>query len=202
MSDTNPRSPPNRFHGRVGDGRHQCAQPGCRARGEFRAPDPYGEPSGFDGPGAYRWLCFDHVREFNAGYNFFDGMSREEIEDAQTPSSGWATETRAFTSGGVDTPPKWRDFNDPLEAISARFRGKIDQAMPKQRTDGKRLSGEDRKALGILKLDENADRRALRTRYTELLRKFHPDHNGGDRAYEKALQAVVEAYQQLRRVIG
>ena len=72
------------------------------------------------------------------------------------------------------------------------------QAMPKQRTDGKRLSGEDRKALDILKLDENADRRALRTRYTELLRKFHPDHNGGDRAYEKALQAVVEAYQQLR----
>ena len=129
-------------------------------------------------------------------------MSREEIEDAQTPSSGWATESRAFTSGGVDTPPKWRDFNDPLEAISARFRGKIDQAMPKQRTDGKRLSPDDRKALGILKLDENADRRALRTRYTELLRKFHPDHNGGDRAHEKALQAVVEAYQQLRRVIG
>ena len=46
-------------------------------------------------------------------------MSREEIEDAQTPSSGWATETRAFTGGGVDSPPKWRDFNDPLEAISA-----------------------------------------------------------------------------------
>ena len=28
---------------------------------------------------------------------------------------------------------------------------------------------------------------------------FHPDRNGGDRAHESALQAVVEAYQHLRR---
>jgi hypothetical protein len=176
----------------------RCAHPGCREDGEFRAPDRFGEQANFDGPGRFRWLCFDHVREFNASYNFFDGMSREEIEDAQVPFAGWATETRAFTNGGVDSPPKWRDFHDPLDAISARFRAR----MPKARNDGKRLSDEDRKALTILKLDENADRNALRTRYTELVRKFHPDHNGGDRAYEHALQAVVEAYQRLRSVIG
>lgn len=188
----------DRFHGRVGDGRMRCSQPGCIAPGEFRAPDPYGAPSGFDGPGAYRWLCFDHVREFNAGYNFFDGMSREEIEAAQTPFGGWATESRAFTSGGVDSPPKWRDFHDPLDAIAARFRA----AMPAERTDGKQLSAEDRRALSLLALDINADRRSLRLRYTELVRRYHPDHNGGDRGHEKALQAVVEAYQRLRRVLG
>ena len=195
MSD---KRSPNRFHGRVGDGRAGCAHPGCRAPGEFRAPDIYGAASGFDGPGSYRWLCFDHVREFNAAYNFFNGMSREEIEDAQTPFAGWATETRAFTRGGVDSPPKWSDFHDPLDAISARFRARQDARTPKEREDGKRLSDEDRKALDLLKLDINADRRALRQRYTALVRQYHPDHNGGDRAHEKALQAVVEAYQRLR----
>jgi hypothetical protein len=190
----NSRPPPNRFHGRVGDGRALCAHPGCREPGEFRAPDLYGATSGFDGPGSYRWLCFEHVREFNGSYNFFNGMSREEIENAQTPFAGWATETRAFTSGGVDSPPRWRDFHDPLDAIAARFRARI----PKERTDGKPLSDEDRKALDVLKLDINADRRALRQRYTMLVRQYHPDHNGGDRTHEKALQAVVEAYQRLR----
>ncbi|MBN9011299.1 MAG: DnaJ domain-containing protein, partial [Rhizobiales bacterium] len=45
----------------------------------------------------------------------------------------------------------------------------------------------------------NADRKGLRTRYSELVRKFHPDRNGGDRSMEKALQEVIAAYQQLKR---
>jgi DnaJ domain len=198
LSDNPPRKPTNRFHGRVEGVGQRCAHPNCREEGEFRAPDPFGGQSNFDGPGSYRWLCFDHVREFNATYNFFNGMSREEIEEAQTPFAGWASETRAFTNGGVDNPPKWRDFHDPLDAISARFRAHQSARMPAERTDGKRLSDEDRKALDIFKLDINTDRRAIRQRYTELVRKFHPDHNGGDRAHEKALQVVVEAYHRLR----
>lgn len=194
LSEPPPRKAANRFHGRIGDGRDGCAHPGCSASGEFRAPDVHGAASGFDGPGSYRWLCFDHVREFNAAYNFFTGMSREEIEDAQAPFAGWATETRAFMNGGVDSPPKWRDFHDPLDAISARFRAKV----PKERSDGRRLSEADRKAFAVLALDINADRRALRMRYTDLARTYHPDHNGGDRGHEKELQAVLEAYQRLR----
>jgi DnaJ-domain-containing protein 1 len=121
-------------------------------------------------------------------------MSREEIENAQMPFAGWGTETRVFSQGGVDSPPKWSDFHDPLDAISARFRSGI----PKERSDGKRLSGEDRAALNTLGLTEEADRKALRSRYSELVRKYHPDRNGGDRRFEKKLQAVVEAYQILR----
>jgi curved DNA-binding protein CbpA len=59
-------------------------------------------------------------------------------------------------------------------------------------------SAGDRKALKVLGLSVDADRTALRTRYAELVRKFHPDRNGGDRTHEKALQAVIEAYQSLK----
>lgn len=186
-----------RFHGRVGDGSQRCAQPGCTAPGEFRAPSEEGPRSGFDGPGAWRWLCFDHVREFNSHYNFFRSMSQEEIEAAQSPFSAWPGESRAFTQGGVDSPPRWRDFKDPLDAISARFRSR----MPPVRDDGRALSDEDRRAFAVLALDINADRRALRLRYTALVRRYHPDHNGGDRSFETRLQAVVEAYQRLRLLI-
>ncbi len=109
------------------------------------------------------------------------------------PAAGWASESRAFSAGGVDSPPKWSDFHDPLDAISARFRDRM-----KERSDQRPLTAEDRRALKILGLDENADRKALRTHYSELVRKYHPDRNGGDRTFEKKLQAVVEAYQLLR----
>jgi hypothetical protein len=126
-------------------------------------------------------------------------MSAEEIDEAQRPYSGWGSETRAFSSAGTTgtPPPRWADFNDPLDAIGARFKEHMAQDAP--RADGKPLSSADRSAMKTLGLAMDADRRALRTRYTELVRRFHPDHNGGDRAHEKALQDVIAAYNHLRK---
>lgn len=180
-----------RFHGRVEGGR-PCAYPGCAEPGEFRAPASDGRRPDFDGPGDWRFFCLDHVRAFNTGYNYFQGMSTEEIEQAQTPYGGWERETRAFSVNG-SPPPKWADFVDPLDAIGARFR----PADPARR-DGRPLSDLDRKSLRVLGLGTDADRRALRKRYAELVRRYHPDRNGGDRSHEKALQAVIEAYTQLK----
>ncbi len=199
MSDSGARRH-DRFHGRMAGQPRPCNWSGCPEPGEFRAPDPSGPAPGPDGPGQWQWLCLDHVRAFNAGYNFFAGMSREEIERAQMPMSGWDQESRAFRpTAGVDAPPRWADFHDPLDAISARFRGRAEAAMPRERADGKFLSPEDRRALETLGLDVNADRKALRIRYSDLVRTYHPDRNGGDRTHEKKLQGVVEAYQHLRR---
>lgn len=186
---------PDRFHGRVRGSRKHCAHPGCPEAGEFRAPDPGGQAASPNGPGDYQYLCLDHVREFNAGYDWFDGMSADEILDAQSPLNVWPSETRAFrANGNVDSPPKWADFKDPLDAISTRFRDR----MPKPRADGHILSPEDRRALKTLGLGEDADRRALRSAYSAKVRAYHPDKNGGDRSYEKALQDVIAAYTHLK----
>lgn len=171
--------------------------PGCVAAGEFRAPGA--RQSGFDGPGDYRWFCLDHVRDFNSGYDFFEGMTSEEILRAQSPVSGWEQETRAFSpTAGIDTAPRWADFADPLEAISARARAR----RPAERKDGRSVAPDERRALDTLGLGLDADRRELRERYSQLVRKYHPDRNGGDRSYEARLQAVVEAYQLLRRAVA
>ena len=183
-----------RFHGRI-EGERACGHPGCEAPGEFRAPPADGRRAGFDGPGDWRWLCLDHVRAFNDSYNYFSGMSPDEIEAAQTPFAGWERETRAFATAGSTPPPKWADFTDPLDAIGARFQRASDTGM---RKDGRELSATDRKSLKLLGLGVDADRRQLRQRYLDLVRRYHPDMNGGDRTHEKALQAVIEAYTQLR----
>ena len=179
----------SKMHGRVEGARAHCAVPGCGAPGEYKAPLA---PSSFDGPGSWRFLCLDHVREHNKKYNFFEGMSPEEISEAQGPLAGWERPSRKFAANGADPPPKWSDFSDPLDAIATRF-GRV--------RDGQtsRFSKPERQALSVLGLGEDADRHAVRQRYSQLVRRYHPDKNGGDRSHEARLRAVIEAYQLLRK---
>lgn len=188
-----------RFHGRYEDSGRICEAPGCQAPGEFRAPGTRG--NSFDGPGRWRWFCLDHVREFNAGYDWFEGMSAEEILDAQGPASGWRTEIPSFRpTAGIDGMPRWSDFDDPLDAISARASGIRSRAEreAKMAMDG-RFSKDEATALETLGLGLDTDRSRLRRRYSELVRRYHPDRNGGDRQYEARLGRVVQAYQLLRK---
>ena len=178
-----------KFHGRVEGARDRCAVPGCDEPGEFKAPL---EAADFDGPGSWRFLCLGHVREHNAKYNFFEGMSPDEISDAQSPMAGWDRQTRAFAHAGSDPAPSWGDFADPLDAISTRFRRS-------QAKESSRFNRAEQRALSVLGLGEGADLKAVRASYSKLVRRFHPDRNGGDRSHETRLGEVIEAYQTLRK---
>ena len=180
----------SRLHGRVEGARARCAAPGCDAPGEFKAPL---QPANFDGPGEWRFLCLDHVREHNAKYNFFEGMSPDEIHRAQSPIGGWERPSRKFATNGADPPPSWSDFHDPLDAISGRF------AHIRQPQQPSRFSRHEQRALSVLGLGEDADRHSIRERYSNLVRRYHPDKNGGDRSNEGRLREVIEAYQLLRK---
>lgn len=172
--------------------------PGCDRAGEFRAPGE--NASSFDGPGRSRWFCLDHVRDFNARYDWFAGMSAEEIYAAQAPGAGWRTESPAFRPhGGVDGMPRWADFADPLDAIAARASAIKRRARREaEAARGGCFSREEAAALEIMGLGPDTDRRRLRRRYSELVRRYHPDRNGGDRRHEAKLGRVVAAYQLLR----
>ena len=178
-----------KWKGRIEGAAERCAATGCREPGEFRAPLT---PGDFDGPGRWHYLCLEHVRLHNARYNYFAGMTPDEIEAAQSPIAGWERSTRAFATNGADRGPAWSDFSDPLDAIAARFRPET----RRQAVD--RFTASERHALGVMGLKDDVDRHALRSRYSELVRLYHPDRNGGDRSFEVKLGKVIAAYQSLK----
>ena len=185
---------PHKFHGRYETDARECEAPDCAEPGEFRAPGSRA-PS-FDGPGDWRWFCLEHVRAFNSGYDWFEGMTADEILAAQSPVAGWARETRAFRADSAGVP-RWADFDDPLDAIGARASDIRNRAAGQQAFS--RFTPQERDALGVMGLGPQTDRHELRKRYSSLVRRYHPDRNGGDRSHEAVLQRVVEAYQLLRK---
>ena len=182
-----------KWKGRVEGAAERCGAAGCAEPGEFRAPL---SPGDFDGPGQWHYLCLDHVRVHNARYNYFAGMSTEEITAAQSPIAGWERASRPFATVGADPPPAWSDFTDPLDAIAARFRHDVARGVVDRFTAG------ERDALKVMGLKDDVDRLALRQRYSELVRRYHPDRNGGDRSLEAKLRVAIEAYQTLKGARG
>ena len=110
-------------------------------------------------------------------------MSSDEIYAAQSPLAGWERETRAFAGNSASPTPRWADFADPLDAIGARFR----RAGAPPREDFRPLSAADRSHLETLGLGCDADRRAPRRRYADLVRR-----------YQARLRQVIEAYAALK----
>ena len=78
------------------------------------------------------------------------------------------------------------------------FGRKGDQA-PQSPTEDRRVGKLERTALADLDLEPGADRAAIKARYHDLLKRFHPDTNGGDRGAEAKLQRVIKAWKTLKK---
>jgi DnaJ-class molecular chaperone len=60
------------------------------------------------------------------------------------------------------------------------------------------MTGVQERALDVLNLDPTATLHEIKARYKELVKRFHPDANGGDRGAEERLKQVIKAYGVLR----
>ena len=177
-------------------GERACDHPGCRRAGTARAPKAR------DLLHEHYWFCQPHAAEYNRNWNFFAGLSDAEVRRRQTEelmTGGRPTwdmkagrlsrEAAAF----ANRFGKGQGYRDPF----GMFGGAGQHAT--QQTVGRQLGKLERNALADLDLDEDADGPKIRARYTELVRRLHPDANNGDRAGENRLQRVIKAYQSLRK---
>jgi hypothetical protein len=172
----------------------RCDQPGCNLVGEFRAP------MGRDREGQYFCFCKDHVKEYNNSYNYFKGMTDDDVAKYQkdasighrpTWSMGVKRGAKGFREEGIDSA----EVADPLGIFRARefARKAKTQAKPK-------IGVAAVKALATMDLEETADAQTIRARYKELVKRLHPDANGGDRSREEKLREIIHAYKHLRSV--
>jgi hypothetical protein len=173
----------------------RCSTPGCREAGEVNVPK---SRNNLDDR---KWLCRTHLREHNAQWDFFAGMSHEDIQrfclDAITGHRPtWPLGERAAKSAEDRADQSRTTYaNYHFEDGFAVFEEAAEPAESRRRL---RLTKGQLDALAILNLEENASLQEVKARYKELVKRFHPDANGGNRATEERLRQVIKAYKHLR----
>ncbi|MGB0696658.1 MAG: J domain-containing protein [Rhodospirillaceae bacterium] len=187
-------------------GLRQCAHPGCQEPGEHRAPKDRTLTE-------YLWFCLAHVQEYNRSWNFYAGMNESEIEEEIRQSTVWDRPTWRMgdrVSGLRSSNPD--DLDDPLgmfeEEIRAQARRRTRERMEaeaRRRANRGRHGGDGHEdslrarddALKIMELELPLTRDALKARYKALVKRWHPDANGGSKEAEERFKEIAAAYRLL-----
>lgn len=178
-----------------------CEKPGCEAAGAHRAPKSRTALND------YYWFCLDHVREYNLSWDYFRGMSPGEVDAYQRAAVVGLRPTWKLGARSAGPNPKLQFyfrgayidpsivFNDGPHSIPGEEEAK--RKVNEEKTERKR-SKMQAAALETLHLEHDATLQDVKTRFKDLVKRFHPDANGGDRGAEERLRQVIKAYGQLR----
>lgn len=177
-------------------GERACDHAGCRLAATARAPKSR------DMLNEHYWFCQGHAAEYNRQWNFFAGMSEGEVRQRQAQSAAgdrptWEFKASRFSRESAAASHnfgKGQGYRDPFNLFGG--------GGPNARTvapETRRIGKLERNALADLDLEDSADPPKIRARYIELVKRCHPDSNGGDRSAEHKLQRVIKAYQVLRK---
>jgi len=172
-----------------------CQWQGCSKPGTHKAP------LGRDREGQYINLCIDHVREYNKSYNYFSGLGDDAIakfqKDALTGHR--PTWTMGVNKNGDKSP---LSDGDPRSQIADRI---ISRSMRRTgQISGKggpvrKLKALEKKAFDDLSMPHSSSADELKARYKALVKRHHPDSNGGDRTTERRLQEIIKSYKILKQ---
>tara|TARA_B100001123_G_scaffold447734_1_gene606215 strand:+ start:1078 stop:1665 length:588 start_codon:yes stop_codon:yes gene_type:complete len=172
-----------------------CEAPGCSECAEHRAPKSR------DHMNEYYWFCMEHAREYNAKWNYFSGMTAHDIDSHQRNAHTWDRPTWRMGSRG--------NMEDQLRDKVRRHFGvgdddpfvraeKQKQWRREQRAQHSEAARAEIDALAVLDLEPPVDFDKIKARYKQLVKKHHPDVNGGDPASEEKFKAISQAYSVLR----
>jgi hypothetical protein len=158
-----------------------CDCPGCIAPGDYRAP----RDRSLRG---YYFFCLDHVREYNRNWDYFSGMTGGEIEHYTRSASVW--ERPSWPLG------QWRIREQKLrdDVMSEFF---ADEAPP---TSSPSIPKAERDALSELELRPPASFVAIKAQYRALVKRHHPDANGGSRDAEEKFKSINQAFAMLKQI--
>lgn len=166
-----------------------CDMPGCTEKAEHKAPKDR-ELSD------YWHFCLEHVRDYNKAWNYFVGMSDNEIYEHMYKSSLWDRPTWSFKHKFHDFDEMVRDKawhaamgeegGDPPPREEARSHFKIDPFSP------------EGQALETMGLEPPLTLEDIKAQYKKLMKEYHPDLRRGDKEAEELVKNINMAYTILK----
>jgi hypothetical protein len=169
-----------------------CEWVGCTEKATHRAPKGRGRENDY-----WRY-CLHHVREYNQSYNFFSGMNDAAVMAYQKDAITGHRPTWKMGTGKGGVHPDANRFDrrtDPFGLFGEGVR-----AEREARAEARPVRNAERKALDTLGLEVGATAAEVKSRFKDLVKRHHPDANGGDRSTEDRLIQIIQAYNYLKSV--
>ena len=167
-----------------------CEAPDCIKAGDCRvakSPKKMNE---------YLWYCSAHARAHNEAWDYFKDMDDSDIQRFKEEAMFGHRPTWPMGKRGA----KARMGQSPLGGVRdshAMFAEDGDEPGSVRRPE-RQLTRLQIMAMDTMQLAHNATLIEIKARYKELVKRFHPDANGGDRGAEERLKQVIKAYGVLR----
>ncbi|MBB5073647.1 curved DNA-binding protein CbpA [Bartonella callosciuri] len=175
----------------------KCQWEGCEKTASHKAP------AGRNHEGQYLHFCIEHVRAYNKNFNYFSGLSDKDLakfqKDALTGHRPtWPTDFSNGTS--KKTAANYAQIRSGTAAYQNRLRDPFTLFTQRHSTNfSRKLKPLEAKAFDTLGLPPNASAESIKTKYKELVKKHHPDSNGGNRSSEERFRDVLHAYNLLKK---
>ncbi len=202
-ADKRRRTRPRGMSGAFETANRTCDWQGCDKVAQYRAPKA---PDRLD---EFHWFCLEHVRAYNAGWDFFANRSEDEVDAILRGATTWERPTwslgdgSAGTAGAAHAPGRaWAraGLADPLDILGAAATINPGDAGRAEAKPRRRLSREEQHALDTLGVAHQVTERAeVRAAYRELVKDLHPDMNGGENPDPDRLSRVLKAWEVLRK---
>jgi hypothetical protein len=173
----------------------RCEWKGCACQGGYRAP------KGRQHEGEYFNFCIDHVREYNKSYNYFAGMGDDDVIAYQrSAETGHRPTWNMGVRGGNPDGEARRSTFARAHSDSFGFFGGGAAGARKESNEPERrpLKNLERRSFAALDLEGTEAGSEIKARYKGLVKRLHPDANGGDRSSEDRLRQIIQAYHYLK----
>ena len=166
----------------------KCDSPKCNEKGEYRAPKSRVMLN------QYFYFCLDHIKEYNKSWDFYKGMSVEQIENSMRSDTFWDRPSWPLKNSFKNI---FDEFNEYVEDFVKNDDEKINDTYFKNKPLDESLTIEEAKALKELDLKMPISLEKIKKNYKKLVKIFHPDVNGNNKDAEEKFKQINESYKLL-----
>ena len=165
----------------------KCDKNSCNEKGEFRAPKSRLLLN------EYYFFCMDHIKEYNKSWDFYKGLSVNQIESSMREDIIWNRPSWPLKGNPYKVMEQINNiFNDENGSINREF--KDDKYFNNKLID-QTLTEEENKALSILSIKLPLTLEKIKKNYKKLVKIFHPDVNGNDKLAEEKFKEINKSYR-------
>ncbi len=167
----------------------KCDKKDCQEKGEFRAPKSRILLN------QYYFFCLDHVKEYNKSWDFYKGLSVNQIETSMREDIIWNRPSWPLKGNPYKVINEINELyeNDPNLLNLDRSYGEYF----KNKTIDEKLTSEESSALSTMELTLPITLENIKKRYKKLVKIFHPDVNGNNKKAENKFKEINSAYKIL-----